>query len=57
MIRLHKTDIFTRGEVAKGFNVKDIKEYYVYPKGRVPAQLEEQIRGITDLLMSLLTSY
>ena len=32
-------------EVAKGFNVKDIKEYYhVYPKGRVPTQLEEQIR-------------
>lgn len=32
-------------EVAKGFTVKDIKEYFhVYPKGRVPAQLEAEIR-------------
>ena len=32
-------------EVAKGHQVKDIKEYYhVYPKGRVPAQLEAEIR-------------
>ncbi|WP_105200453.1 MULTISPECIES: isopenicillin N synthase family dioxygenase [unclassified Pseudoalteromonas] len=32
-------------EVAKGCKVKDIKEYYhVYPKGRVPEQLEEKIR-------------
>ncbi|SFD18713.1 isopenicillin N synthase family dioxygenase [Pseudoalteromonas denitrificans] len=32
-------------EIAKGHKVKDIKEYYhVYPKGRVPAQLEAQIR-------------
>ncbi|WP_105190716.1 isopenicillin N synthase family dioxygenase [Pseudoalteromonas sp. T1lg48] len=32
-------------EVAKGFKVKDIKEYYhVYPKGRVPEQLEAKIR-------------
>lgn len=32
-------------EVAKGFTVKDIKEYFhVYPNGRVPAQLEAEIR-------------
>ncbi|MCG7547720.1 2OG-Fe(II) oxygenase family protein [Pseudoalteromonas sp. Of7M-16] len=32
-------------EVAKGFTVKDIKEYFhVYPKGRVPAQLDTEIR-------------
>ena len=32
-------------EVAKGFSVKDIKEYFhVYPKGQVPAQLEAEIR-------------
>ena len=32
-------------EVAKGFTKKDLKEYYhVYPWGRVPAQLEEEIR-------------
>ncbi len=32
-------------ETAKGHKVKDIKEYYhVYPKGRVPAQLETEIR-------------
>lgn len=32
-------------EVAKGFTVKDIKEYFhVYPKGRVPAQLDAEIR-------------
>ena len=32
-------------EVAKGHQVKDIKEYYhVYPNGRVPAQLEAEIR-------------
>ncbi|ATD06089.1 2OG-Fe(II) oxygenase family protein [Pseudoalteromonas piscicida] len=32
-------------EVAKGFTVKDIKEYFhIYPKGRVPAQLEAEIR-------------
>ena len=32
-------------EVAKGFTVKDIKEYFhVYPKGRVPAQLEADVR-------------
>ena len=32
-------------EVAKGHQVKDIKEYYhVYPKGRVPEQLEAEIR-------------
>ena len=32
-------------EVAKGHKVKDIKEYFhVYPKGRVPTQLEDEIR-------------
>ena len=32
-------------EVAKGFTIKDIKEYFhVYPKGRVPAQLDAEIR-------------
>jgi len=32
-------------EVAKGHQVKDIKEYFhVYPNGRVPAQLEAEIR-------------
>ncbi|KPV94781.1 2OG-Fe(II) oxygenase superfamily protein [Pseudoalteromonas sp. P1-9] len=32
-------------EVAKGFTIKDIKEYFhVYPNGRVPAQLEAEIR-------------
>ena len=32
-------------EVAKGHKVKDIKEYFhVYPKGRVPTQLEAEIR-------------
>ena len=31
-------------EVAKGHTVKDIKEYFhVYPKGRVPAQLEADV--------------
>ena len=32
-------------EVAKGFTKKDIKEYFhVYPKGRVPEQLEAEVR-------------
>ncbi|MFC3034584.1 isopenicillin N synthase family dioxygenase [Pseudoalteromonas fenneropenaei] len=32
-------------EIAKGFTIKDIKEYYhVYPKGRVPEHLEAEIR-------------
>jgi len=32
-------------EVAKGFTIKDIKEYFhVYPKGRVPAKLDAEIR-------------
>ena len=36
-------------EVAKGHTKKDIKEYYhIYPTGRVPAQLEEEIRGYYD---------
>ncbi|MGY0218896.1 2OG-Fe(II) oxygenase family protein [Endozoicomonadaceae bacterium StTr2] len=33
-------------EIAKGHTKKDIKEYYhIFPSGRVPAELEEEIRG------------
>ena len=46
-------------EVAKGFKVKDIKEYYhVYPWGRIPAALEEEIttyyKMASDLAKELL---
>ncbi|NQY33454.1 MAG: isopenicillin N synthase family oxygenase [Alteromonadaceae bacterium] len=41
-------------ETAKGHTQKDIKEYYhVYPWGRIPAHLEEEIRNYYQLTSTL----